>query len=455
MCGRVVRIVAIGMTGAALASGCAERPPSAAPKLSADIVATVGERELTAERMATVINRGELPLEAPAVRNVVELWLFYQLAGLAAAHDDSLAMAEEMDAGLWAELHGQRVQAYYDRIAPTLRPSSAAPPAQRYANGDVLAARHILVQVGVDAPDALLAASKDKAERIRTQVTAATFARFAEQSDDEATRDKGGDLGLFGENEMVPEFEEALRALAPGDVSDVVRSPFGFHVIYRKRFDEVRGALTEFLVQRDIAASELTYLEAMEAASAVALSQNAASVTKAVAFDPLRFATDSQVVATFQGGTLTAARLADWMSAYPVRGSPRPSIMRGTDSVAVLFVREVIRNELLSLKADSAGIALDDARLNDLRSSFRTNLGAAWTTMGVEPVTLRDSASTIRGREEVAGALVDAYFDRLTQNQSPYADVGYPVRRALRRMYPFAVNDAGILRAIELAGASR
>lgn len=73
-----------------------------------------------------------------------------------------------------------------------------------------------------------------------------------EFSKDPGSAARGGDLGFFGEGRMVKPFEDAVKALAkPGDISDVVESPFGFHIIRleerqaktTKTFEEVKGQL--------------------------------------------------------------------------------------------------------------------------------------------------------------------------------------------------------------------
>ena len=57
------------------------------------------------------------------------------------------------------------------------------------------------------------------------------FAKLAQEFSSDGSKDKGGDLGWFGHGDMVPEFEQAAYALKPGEISGVVQSKFGFHII--------------------------------------------------------------------------------------------------------------------------------------------------------------------------------------------------------------------------------
>lgn len=75
--------------------------------------------------------------------------------------------------------------------------------------------------------------AKAKAEDIRKKITAgAKFEDLAKtESDDVGSAANGGDLGNFNHGQMVPEFDQAAFALKPGEVSEVVRTQFGFHII--------------------------------------------------------------------------------------------------------------------------------------------------------------------------------------------------------------------------------
>ena len=94
-------------------------------------------------------------------------------------------------------------------------------------------ARHILVKVNRTAPEEALKHARVKAENILKRVKAGEdFARLAsEYSDDPGSKKKGGDVGFFSRGRMAPEFERAAFSLKPGEVSDIVQTNFGFHII--------------------------------------------------------------------------------------------------------------------------------------------------------------------------------------------------------------------------------
>jgi len=128
-------------------------------------------------------------------------------------------------------------------------------------------ARHILIapkgspaaQAGKDLTDEQ---AKAKAEDLRKQIVAgANFEELAKkESDDTGSGARGGDLGSFGHNQMVPEFEQAAFAAKVGEVTPVVKTQFGYHIIKVEAhnntpLDEVRPTIEKNLKQTKLHAA--------------------------------------------------------------------------------------------------------------------------------------------------------------------------------------------------------
>jgi peptidyl-prolyl cis-trans isomerase D len=103
--------------------------------------------------------------------------------------------------------------------------------------------RHILIKA--DAKDAQASArAKEKAESIQKEAAQGKdFAKLAQKySEDPGTKDQGGEIGYITKGMVVPEFEAAAFSLKPGEVSLVIQTPYGFHIL---KVDDVQEASTQ------------------------------------------------------------------------------------------------------------------------------------------------------------------------------------------------------------------
>jgi parvulin-like peptidyl-prolyl isomerase len=102
------------------------------------------------------------------------------------------------------------------------------------------AASHVLIQYkGSTRADPKITRTKEEAKKLATEVMAKAkkgqdFAELARKySDEPGAKDRAGSLGKFTRQTMVKAFSDATFALKPGEISDVVETQFGFHVIKR------------------------------------------------------------------------------------------------------------------------------------------------------------------------------------------------------------------------------
>lgn len=108
-----------------------------------------------------------------------------------------------------------------------------------FAETEERKARHILLKVGQDAPEGEVAEARQRARELAEQARdGASFAELARQHSQGPSASAGGDLGWFKQGDMVGPFAERAFQMEPGQISDPVRTRFGFHVI---RLEDVRG----------------------------------------------------------------------------------------------------------------------------------------------------------------------------------------------------------------------
>ncbi len=103
---------------------------------------------------------------------------------------------------------------------------------EQFKQEEKVHARHILFQLEKDASEQEAAKVLAKAEQVRKKCSAKNFAKLAKKYSQGPTGSRGGDLGWFGRGQMVKPFEEAAFALKKGEVSQPVRTMFGYHLVY-------------------------------------------------------------------------------------------------------------------------------------------------------------------------------------------------------------------------------
>ena len=139
--------------------------------------------------------------------------------------------------------------------------------------------RHILFMT-MEKRDEEVAQIEEKAKKTLEEIRGgADFAKLATAlSEDPAAAADGGNLGWITRGEMDPEFEKGAFTLQPGEISDLVKSPFGFHIIKAdnrepggtRPFDEVQDQIRESVKQEQLHLSRIQLLDEVMAAARVA-----------------------------------------------------------------------------------------------------------------------------------------------------------------------------------------
>jgi peptidyl-prolyl cis-trans isomerase D len=140
-----------------------------------------------------------------------------------------------------AEVRQRAAERYYERNVET-----------EFSTPRKVRASHILKRLDANAKPEEAAAKRATLEKLLKEArSGADFAALAKKNSDDTTAKSGGDLGFFRKEDMVPEFADAAFTLKVGQVSDIVRSPFGLHIIKvtgdqpgkKKPFEEVKAQI--------------------------------------------------------------------------------------------------------------------------------------------------------------------------------------------------------------------
>lgn len=140
---------------------------------------------------------------------------------------------------------------------------------QYFKKPEEVKASHILINVAPDANDEQKLTARNKIEDLQKKIAAGEdFANLAKQYSEGPSNVKGGDLGYFDRKRMVKPFADAAFDLKPGQVSDIVETRFGFHLIKvmdkkaksAYEFEDIKTRLGQLLQQQKIQDETIRYL---------------------------------------------------------------------------------------------------------------------------------------------------------------------------------------------------
>jgi peptidyl-prolyl cis-trans isomerase C len=155
----------------------------------------------------------------------------------------------------------KETRAYYDSNLETFK------------KPEQVRASHILIKVDPGADEAKKAEARKKIESLQTKLKKGEdFGALAKEYSEGPSGPKGGDLGFFGRGQMVKPFEETAFAMKPGQVSDMVETNFGYHLIMVSDrtpegtipYEEVKDRLQQFLKQQKVQEAIARYVETLK-----------------------------------------------------------------------------------------------------------------------------------------------------------------------------------------------
>ena len=277
----------------------------------------------------------------------------------------------------------------------------------KFNAGEVLAARHILFMVPQTATPAQSDSVRKVAEGVRAQVTPSNFTEMATKYTQEpGGAQRGGDLGVFPKGAMVPQFEQAVAALKPGQVSPLVKTQFGYHIIRRSTYPEVAPEVASRLNGPALQSADSIYITKLETAGNIQFKPNAVATIKEAAKDLDAHRADKTVIATSKAGDFTVARLTRWLEAFQQREDLGKRLQSAPDSIVLSFVEERVAQRARAApgrqREDRADARGDEGSAHALHRGRDCELGSARTQPQVTRRQREDrlpSARSSRARE--------------------------------------------------------
>jgi peptidyl-prolyl cis-trans isomerase D len=216
-------------------------------------------------------------------------------------------------------------------------------PEQRHA-------RHILLSTREEDSAERHQEQSEKAEEIRKIVsTGKDFGEVAKEYSEGPSKEAGGDLGFFSAGQMVPAFDQAVFTMQPGEISEVVKTQFGYHII---KLEEIQAARTSPLAEvTDQVKTILQRKEAENLAFQVANDAYEAIIGAGSLAKYAETSSDAPIIQTdfFAKSNAPAALKTDMQfleKAFELNKGELSSLIKGQTGYAILFAEDVKEPEI-------------------------------------------------------------------------------------------------------------
>jgi len=268
--------------------------------------------------------------------------------------------------------------------------------ASKFQGSEQRHASHILIGAGASASPEAKAEAKKKAEQVLAEIkkNPAKFAELAKKySQDPGSAEKGGDLGTFGRGSMVKPFEDAAFSMKPGEVSGLVKSDFGYHII---KLTEIVGQGQGFETLKPQIRAELMYQKALVKFSEQAEAFSATVYEQSTSLKPVADAYNIPVQKT------------EWLS-Y----ADGAKFFKSDKLMTLVFTNEVLKDKRNTEAVEVSNNTLVSARVVEYKASaprsFDEVKGGIADLLKIEKATKlaidkgAASLASLKSSKEVAG----------------------------------------------------
>jgi hypothetical protein len=420
-----------------------------------DVVARAAGQELSTERLADIMTRIKgIAATAEEADLVASIWTDYTLFAQAIAEgkleDDSLAIREVM----WGDIAEAITGQWWQHLVRERGGVTIAEADSLYRSGEAIVVQHILLKT-----DGVPANQKSSVRRDMDRIAqlakapGADFGALAIQySQDVSTLADSGFMGPVPAGFFVPEFDAMAWSLAPGQVSPVVETSFGYHVIRRASDAQAIPRFENVLMQRASQSVEAEYFTELDAD--VSLNKGAPNRVREIVADINAARGNQKKIGSYGGTPLTIDKVARWIRVEARNPVQAPQffeqIRTAPDSMIEMFTRYIAQRYLMIDQAEAAGYKLETEEWDEITASFRAQVDTVKQLLALDDSLFLPNAP-LSERKRAAALKVDQFLDQVADGSGPRLRALPGVLSwTLRSRDNAATNPAGINQTVSM-----
>jgi PPIC-type PPIASE domain len=414
--------------------------------------AEAGGTSLSVARLAQFMTSIKgVPQTQEGARFLVDMWVDYTLFGQALANGRDLADSATAVQVLWPDIAEAVGAQWHDSLtAHRERPAPGAADSL-YRLDSVRVLQHILIRVPKTADALTRATARHKIDQALARLkSGAAFSKVAEEySEDPGSNKTGGYLPAARRGQYTAPFDSAGWALAPGAMTGVVETSFGYHIIRRPPAAEARDRLLAFATGHVGQKLDSMYLDGLGIKKHLTIVSGAPTAMLAALRDIEGSRHSKQAIASYDGGALTVEDFLRWVVAlgpgWVADLSSRP------DSGLRQFAMVIAQNKLLLNQADSAGVKVSPEVWASMLEQYKVQLDTITATLGISSADLSDPASGPSERNRAVSLKLESYWDQVVAGKVKPRPIPGPLSAILRDAGKPTVSTPGIEWTLGLA----
>jgi hypothetical protein len=426
-------VVTLGLAAAVACDGFGQ-----AVTQHTDVLARAAGHELTVDQAAALVAPyRQVPAQRDVVDALANLWVDYTLLATAASQD-SLFRTVDIEPLLRPSMDQWVVWKLREKVIKVDTAISDEELHNQYEQeqpGLQVRARHILLGILPDATPAQRDSVMKLAQELRRRAAGGEdFAILARAFSQDGSAQQGGDLGFFPRGQMVAPFDEASFKLQPGQISDVVETPFGLHIIKVEErrqpgFDEIKDNFRQTKQAERGQRADADYIRALTDTMAITVQEGAVENARELARNPdmqLRGRAGSRALVRYKGGTLSAATFLQVLQTW--QPQLRGQLVAATDDQVRQVLEGVTRtNVILVEEARRQGLSVSESEADTLREQTRMQLRVAAANAGLTAIQPQEGETMPQAIERKVKLFLEALL-RGEQQAYPLGPASFTLR---------------------------